>query len=62
MKRIAFRAIGFGIIHLILCAMYFLGEEVFGDTRLFPFVMPTIMFGPLLFGLELYFRQLKRAK
>ena len=50
------------MLHLIICAMYFLGAEVFGDTRLYPLLLPLIIFGPLLHGLELSFRLLKGAK
>jgi|DEB0MinimDraft_12_1074336.scaffolds.fasta_scaffold273767_3 cell shape-determining protein MreD len=62
MNNIAFRAVGYGILHLILCLIYFFGEQAFGEARLFPLLVPAIIFGPLLFALEIYFRLLKGAK
>jgi hypothetical protein len=58
-RGIGFRIIGYGVIHIVLCIMYFWGQESSEGSRFFPLLLPLIIFGPLAFALEIYWRFLR---
>lgn len=61
-STIAFRSIGYGFLHIFLCICYLWAKDNFSEARLFPVLLPLIVFGPLLFSLEIYWRFLRGVK
>ncbi len=54
-RNIAFRLIGYGMIHIIACLIYILFPD--SNARLYP----LITLGSLLFSFEIYWKFLRKA-
>ena len=54
--------IGYGFIHLCLCAIVMLWPDVVFDTRKGALLLPIIVFGPMAFGMEEYWRRRRKTR